>query len=114
MGFRTGLETFWADLGTVFVPFDEVILGPEEVPMAEFVLVDRAELPESDVALIRRVLTGIRDCELRLGPAERCVGEVISAAGDIVDACIPKVLAVDGFAELPEKSLRVLRCIPGG
>ena len=94
------------------MPFDEVVLGPEEGLMAEVVLADRTELPESDVPLVRRVRTGIRDCELRLECPERSFGGVTSGGGDVVVTCVPKALALDGFAEIPEKSLLVLLCIP--
>lgn len=92
------------------MPFEEVILGPEEEASAEF---DSPELSESDVPLVRRVRTGIRECELLLRSAETCVDGITSGGGDVVDTCVPKALALDGFTELPEKSLLVLRRIPG-
>lgn len=112
MGFRTGLGAFWLGLGAARVPFDEAVLWPGEGLMAEVVLADRTELPESDVPLVRRVRTGMRDCEWRLECPEKSFGGVPSAGGDVVITCVPKALALDGFAEIPAKSLLVLLCIP--
>lgn len=51
------------------------MMCPEYLSAAEFALVEDAEVPESELILLRRVLTGIRDCEPRLAvPADPIEG----------------------------------------
>lgn len=63
---------------------------------------------------MRRVLTGMRDCEFRLDVGGDFFGVCDSGAGEIVDTCIPKALEVAGFEVVPLKSLCALRCRPMG
>ena len=70
-------------------------------PNAEFALEDRTEFPESEVALIRRLLTGIRDCEFRWDPDGVLLAAGASRSGETVATCIPSALAVAGFEVFP-------------
>jgi len=82
--------------------------------MAESALEDGIEFPESEVALMGRALTGIRDCEFRWDTGGDILAARISGVGETVDTCIPRALAVTGFEVFPSKSLFALRCIPSG
>lgn len=82
-------------------------------PNAELALVEAEELPESEAQLWRRVLTGIRDCELRFEVASELSPEAGSIGGDMTAMCVPRELALVGFEGFPAKSLRVLRCALG-
>ena len=81
------------------------------LPSAELARADCEELPESDVALIRRVLIGIRDCEFRFEVLAELEVEGGSRGGERL---VPCILNVGGPEGAPVKSLLVRRCIFGG
>ena len=81
------------------------------LPSAELARADCVELPESDVALIRRVLMGMRDWELRFEVLAELDVEGGSRGGERL---VPYILNVGGPEGAPVKSLLVRRCIFGG
>ena len=89
------------------------MICPEYRSAAEFVRVEDAEFPESELILLRRVLTGIRDCEPRLPIPADLVGGLGDSRCCGGNGC--GVLAGNGdLIGIPVKSLLVRRCIPGG
>ena len=81
------------------------------LPSAELARADCVELPESDVALILRVLIGIRDWEFRFEVLAELEVEGGSRGGERL---VPYILNVGGPEGAPVKSLLVRRCILGG
>ncbi len=77
------------------------------LPSAELARADCEELPESDVALIRRVLIGIRDWEFRFEVLAELEVEGGSRGGERL---VPCILNVGGPEGAPVKSLLVRRC----
>ena len=78
------------------------------LPSAELARADCVELPESDVALIRRVLIGIRDCEFRFDVLAELEVEGGSRGGERL---VPYTLNVGGPEGPLVKSLLVRRCM---
>lgn len=97
-------------LGSALLPLggSDVFMGCRS--MAEFVLVDGEELPESEVWLGRRVETGIRD------EADRCraLDEEVGDVGDLTPLLGLNEAGVIGCEQFPARSLRDLRWRSGG
>ena len=95
--------------GGKVVPVPLNVIWPIGRPISELARVGGVELPESEVILMRRVLSGIRDCELRFEVAVEVVGEGTSCG---MLNCMPVTFEVAGLEYMPEKSLLDLLCIP--
>lgn len=110
----TGLRVFCAGFGIAVGPFLLGMLYPGFRPSAELFLVEGDELPESELRLRRRELTGIRDCESRLY-VRVDVGDNGRGRGwTMVEGGIVNLVGEGGPRGAPVKSLLVRRCIDGG
>ena len=85
--------------GNELAPLGATTLGVLYRPRAELAL-DDDECPESEAALSRRVLMGIRDCELRVGVAPEVPPDRASDGGVTVTICGLRELALGGLVML--------------